>query len=130
MKNITIVILLQFTLLTSQGQDYALFRSRIQSFFEYGALPDSAERARKINDVWGSLQTDKQIPFAVEDSVAFLYRGQAHNVKWTGDFNAWGYHKDFDNQGRLIPGTDIWILRTSVPKDARLDYKIVLNSRS
>src|SRR5258706_12234003 len=113
MKNITIVILLQFTLLTSQGQDYALFRSRIQSFFKYGALPDSAEQARKINDVWGSLQTDKQIPFAVEDSVAFLYRGQAHNVKWTGDFNACGYHRDLDNPWRLIPGTASWFVRMS-----------------
>ncbi|HYC86124.1 MAG TPA: alpha/beta hydrolase-fold protein, partial [Chryseosolibacter sp.] len=29
--------------------------------------------------------------------------------------------------GTRIPGTDIWMLKTSFPKDARLDYKIVVN---
>ena len=127
---ITLAILFQCTVLLGQGQDYSLFQSRIKSFFEYGALPDSAERTKKINDLWSSLQTAQQIPFVVEDSVAFLYRGNAKSVEWTGDFNAWGYHKEFNNKGRLIPGTDVWMLKSSFPKDARLDYKIVLAGRT
>jgi enterochelin esterase family protein len=46
---------------------------------------------------------------------------------WMGDFNGWGYDKSFQNKGTRIPHTDIWILKASFPKDARLDYKIVVN---
>ncbi|HET9053264.1 MAG TPA: alpha/beta hydrolase-fold protein, partial [Cyclobacteriaceae bacterium] len=34
------------------------------------------------------------------------------------------------NTGTKIPGSDIWILRTAMPTDARLDYKIVLNENN
>jgi enterochelin esterase family protein len=127
---ITFVILFEFVIFLVQGQDYSLFRTRIKSFFEYGVLQDAAERTKKINDLWSSLQAAQQIPLVVEDSVAFLYRGNAKRVEWTGDFNEWGYHKDFANKGRLIPGTDIWILKASFPENARLDYKIVLEGRT
>src|SRR5690606_1005975 len=50
------------------------------------------------------------------------------SVHWMGDFNGWGYDKKFINAGKKIPGSDIWILRTSLPRDARLDYKIMLNA--
>lgn len=76
---------------------------------------------------WEELKTSGSIPFAVEDSVAFLYNGNAASVTWMGDFNGWGYDKTFKNTGARIPNSDIWILKTSLPKDARLDYKIMLN---
>ena len=44
-----------------------------------------------------------------------------------GDFNGWGYDKKFKNAGTKIPNSDLWIVRASLPKDARLDYKIMLN---
>jgi enterochelin esterase family protein len=53
--------------------------------------------------------------------------GEAKSVTWMGDFNAWGYDKKFQNKGHRIPNTNFWILKTSFPKDARFDYKIVLN---
>lgn len=65
-----------------------------------------------------------------EDSVAFLYRGEATSVSWIGDFNQWGYKSDFNSKGKRIPNTDIWILKASFPKDARLDYKIVINDQT
>jgi enterochelin esterase-like enzyme len=67
------------------------------------------------------------VPFVHEDSVAFLYRGEAQSVRWMGDFNGWGYDKKFQNKGTRIPNSDIWILKTSFPADARLDYKVVVN---
>lgn len=69
----------------------------------------------------------KGIPFVSGDSVAFLNKGDARSVAWMGDFNAWGYDHSFDNREKRIPGTDIWILKTSFPQDARLDYKIVID---
>lgn len=76
---------------------------------------------------WSELKAAGSIPYAVEDSVAFLYKGNANSVTWMGDFNGWGYDKKFKNAGTRIPNSDIWILRASLPKDARLDYKIMLN---
>ena len=69
----------------------------------------------------------RQIPFVAEDSVVFIYRGEATDVKWMGDFNGWGYNRNFKNVGTQLPGSDIWILKSSFPTDARLDYKIVVN---
>jgi len=90
MMRITLVILLEFATVLANGQDYSVFQSRIKSIAEYGALPDSAERSKKINELWSSLQNAHQIPLVIEDSVAFLYRGNAKTAEWTGDFNGWG----------------------------------------
>lgn len=76
---------------------------------------------------WNELKASGSIPYAVDDSVAFLYKGNATSVSWMGDFNGWGYDKKFKNAGTKIPNSDLWIVRASLPKDARLDYKIMLN---
>ncbi|HYG19776.1 MAG TPA: alpha/beta hydrolase-fold protein, partial [Ohtaekwangia sp.] len=83
--------------------------------------------AAEVDSTWDNLIQSQRIPFVVEDSVAFLYRGAATSVMWMGDFNGWGYDKKFQNKGTRIPGTDIWILKKSFPADARLDYRIILN---
>ena len=80
--------------------------------------------------VYQSLVDAKKIPLVENDSVAFLYKGEANSVVWMGDFNGWGYDANFPNKGKKIPHTNIWLLKTSFPKNARLDYKIVLNGDS
>lgn len=80
-----------------------------------------------VEQLWNGLIQSGNIPLVEQDSVAFLYRGEANTVRWMGDFNGWGYDKKFDNTGRKITGTNIWILKASFPADARLDYKIVIN---
>lgn len=100
------------------AQDYSEFTSTIQNL-QYG---DSLTRER----LWDQLRSSKKIPLTSHDSVAFMFRGKANSVSWMGDFNAWGYDKKLSVQGRLF-GKDLWILKASFPKDARLDYKILLN---
>jgi enterochelin esterase family protein len=73
------------------------------------------------------LKSSRQIPLIMGDSVAFLYRGTATSVAWMGDFNGWGYDKTFNNQGKKIPTTTIWVLKSRFPKNARLDYKILVD---
>ena len=103
----------------------------------YAQLPNSVQElvqtiqtTTALDEFWKELKKSNQIPFKVDDSVAFLYRGAAKSVEWMGDFNGSGYDKKFDNKGKKIANTDVWILKTSFPKDARLDYKIVLNGRN
>ncbi len=109
--------------LTAFSQDYSRYTATLTKLTSLSATGDSVQLAQ----LWNSLIEANSIPLAQEDSVAFLYRGDASSVAWMGDFNGWGYDKKFNNKGVKIPNTNIWLLRASFPKDARLDYKIILN---
>jgi enterochelin esterase-like enzyme len=101
-------------------QDYTAFTNLVQKLYTL-KTPD------EITETWNDLIESESIPLIEHDSVAFLFRGEAKSVVWMGDFNGWGYDKNFNNKGSRIPGTDIWVLKASFPMDARLDYKIVVN---
>lgn len=81
----------------------------------------------QVNTWWTDLNQSNSIPLVNNDSVLFLHRGNANTVEWMGDFNGWGYVKDFPNKGRKILNTDIWYLKCKFPSDARLDYKILID---
>jgi enterochelin esterase-like enzyme len=105
---------------SASAQDYSTFSSAITRLH---TAKDSAD----VEDLWRELVEAHKIPLVAEDSVAFLYRGQAKTVSWIGDFNEWGYRKELNTKGTRIPGSDIWIFKTSFPKDARLDYRILID---
>jgi hypothetical protein len=90
------------------AQDYSSFTGTIQKLYQL-------KSPEVINQAWNDLVESENIPMIYKDSVAFLYRGEARSVVWMGDFNGWGYTKNFDNKGKRIPGTDIWILKTIFP---------------
>lgn len=115
MKNFLLACCFLLSISASNAQDYSAFTTTIAK------LHSSPEQT------WNELKAAGSIPYAVEDSVAFLYKGNATSVTWMGDFNGWGYDKKFKNSGTKIPNSDIWVLRASLPKDARMDYKIMLN---
>lgn len=125
MKKLLLIFLLaQYTLL---AQDYSQFKSTLASFAAISKIEDQNERTIKLGEIWNSLVERHAIPLTQEDSVAFLYRGNAKSVSWMGDFNGWGYDKNYKSTGTQIKNTDVWIFKASFPKDARLDYKIVLD---
>ena len=117
MKYPLALILLFILQLQITAQDYSEFTSTIKS------LSDTAT----YEQTWNQLVENQKIPLVVEDSVAFLYRGEARSISWVGDFNGWGYYKEFNNKVVRIPQTDLWMLKASFPQDARLDYKIMRN---
>lgn len=84
----------------------------------------------QVNNWWIDLNQSNSIPLIQNDSVLFLYRGNATTVEWMGDFNGWGYVKDFANKGRKIINTDVWYLKCKFPTDARLDYKILIDGNN
>lgn len=114
-----ITSLLCLVLTSASAQNYTEFRSTINS------LGNTSPSER--DSLWNALVEAKRIPLVVEDSVAFLYRGPSASVSWIGDFNEWGYRKEIDTRGRKLAGTDIWIFKTSFPKDARLDYRVLVD---
>src|SRR6478735_12216346 len=110
------------------GQDYSLFKKTFSDFDKASKITDTRQRQETFNTLWNSLKESKRIPLVVEDSVLFFYQGEGENVQWTGDFNGWGYDKKFNSTGKKFAGSDIWYLKSSFPKNARLDYKIIVNS--
>lgn len=115
-----LVICIGYAQFTLAQQDYTGFTKALQKL---SAAKSQNDAQRLLNEI-----TDHQnIPLTYDDSVAFIFSGEAETVSWTGDFNAWGYDKRFNGTGQRVPNTDVWILKASFPKDARFDYKIILN---
>jgi enterochelin esterase family protein len=115
--------------LDSIGQDYSQFKIAFEQLKQFGLIIDSTKQNGEIQKWLSSLRESNQVPFATEDSVLFLYHGKANSVSWMGDFNGWGYDTQFKNQGKKFANTSLWYLKSSLPKDARVDYKIILNGK-
>ena len=112
-----------FLLVNAQAQHYELLKNKMA---EVLAISKSGSK-ENLETWWNALRQANQIPLVAEDSVYFFYKGSAISVDWIGDFNGWGYEKTFPNKGSQLAGTDIWILKSALPKDARLDYKIIID---
>jgi enterochelin esterase-like enzyme len=98
-----------------------------QTLEEVASIEEESLRTEKLNALWDSLKTNKQIPFVHGDSAAFLYRGDAEIVKWAGDFNGWNPNYE-GFSGEKVGLSNIWMVKAKFPLDARLDYKIVRNT--
>lgn len=88
---------------------------------------DLGIRASKAKEVYDTLLKAQKIPFVYEDTVLFLYYGDAEKVNWHGDHNRWSQEKSVPSEGIRIEGTDLWYLKVQLDRDARIDYKVVLN---
>ncbi len=86
------------------------------------ALPESRRHAA-LDALWERLARGHQIPFAVGDTAVLLFRGEAKQVAWAGDFTGWQPRL----AGTRLPGTDLWYRAVRLPADARMDYKLVLD---
>jgi enterochelin esterase-like enzyme len=106
-------------------ESFSQFKNTLDSLvnIKNSQLRESAQTA-----FWDTLRVYNQIPFVMGNSIAFLYKGKADSVLWHGDFDGWN-PKSNDFKGTKIGLGDIWICTASFPKDARLDYKIVVDGK-
>ncbi|MCD4696633.1 MAG: T9SS type A sorting domain-containing protein [Bacteroidales bacterium] len=116
-------------LFASAAQD-----SLFESFTEFkntldslANIENSSVRDSVLEAFWDTLKVHRQVPFVLGDSVAFLYKGSANTVSWAGDFNGWNPSAS-EYKGKKVGLSNIWKCETTFPGDARLDYKIVVNS--
>lgn len=79
--------------------------------------------------LWDYLELSENIPFAIDDSVAFLFKGDAKSIQFNGDFNGWGRDTSLNTKALLQNSTDIWWLPVQLPSNARIDYKVVINDK-
>ena len=112
---------------TTLGQ-YKSFSDFHHDLDRVTSMADPAARATEISGLWTRLKSDNQIPFRMGDSVAFLYRGEATAVSWAGDFSGWKPAEP-GFTGTKSGLSDIWVAFCRFPKDARLDYKVVVDGK-
>ncbi|WP_456428363.1 alpha/beta hydrolase-fold protein [Rhodocaloribacter sp.] len=98
---------------------YAAFHDSLTAVVN---VEDAAVRDSLLDVFWDDLLDGNQVPYAQGESVAFLYRGAASSVAWRGDFNGWG-----ESPGVRLGDTDVWMFETTLPADARTDYKVFRN---
>ncbi|MFN3561655.1 MAG: alpha/beta hydrolase-fold protein [Chloroherpetonaceae bacterium] len=98
-----------------------------ESLFSISSLRESELRTGLCDALWVALCKTEQVPFKLGPRVAFLYKGEAKQVQWQGDFNAWGNARSINSQGERVGKSDIWILERELPRNARIDYKIVVD---
>ena len=110
------------------GYPYKTFMDFHKDIASITSLADPAECNRQVNGLWDKLKADKQIPFRLGDSVAFLYRGDAKAVSWAGDFNGW-HPGQPGFTGTKTGQANIWIALQKFPENARFDYKIVVDDQ-
>ncbi|MBX7127230.1 MAG: hypothetical protein K1X47_16160 [Cyclobacteriaceae bacterium] len=125
----TLLSLLLIVCLSPLRAQTSEFTASVSALIRIGTIESAEEQLQQAALWWTQHQEKGQIPLIAGDSVAFLYKGDAHTVKWMGDFNAWGYDKNVANSGTRIGKTDIWLWRTSFPGDARFDYKIAVDDK-
>jgi enterochelin esterase family protein len=100
-----------------------------ESLFSIASLRESELRTGLCEALWVALCKTEQVPFKLGPRVAFLYKGEAKQVQWQGDFNAWGNARSINPQGERVGKSDMWILERELPRSARIDYKIVVDGQ-
>ena len=99
---------------------YEDFRTTL---FTAAENPNPVLRDAELDALFASLESAGQVPFAIGDHAAFLYRGSGGSVAWPGDYNGWST----TTPAQRIGTSDVWILEQTLPSDARTDYKLFLN---
>ncbi|MDD2565030.1 MAG: alpha/beta hydrolase-fold protein [Salinivirgaceae bacterium] len=107
-------------------KEFESFDEFRQTLDEMARVRDSKMRDSLLNLFWDSLSVNHKIPFVLDTSVCFLYRGDAKEVSWIGDFNAWNSDDKY-YRGNEIRGTDLWILEKNYDNEAKFDYKVLVN---
>jgi len=101
---------------------FATFAQFTDSLAAIGAIADADTRDDALDALWTDLVAAEQIPFALGDSAAFLYRGSASTVQVAGDHSSWS-----PRPLSRIGQSEAWLRVYSFPEAARLDYKLIVN---
>lgn len=97
--------------------DFIAFRGEI-------AAMDAVEAQTRVDEVWQELVSSGRVPLVLGDKIAFLYKGKAESVSFSGVFNGWSVP---GLAAMRVGSTDLWYQFLQVPLASRIEYKIILN---
>lgn len=102
---------------------YQAFKDELSAI---AATAGTERRMERLDLLWSRLRDAGQVPYAQGDRYALLYRGEAKSVAFAGDHTNW---KPNDTATRVAE-TDLWIFEGTLPADARIDYKVVVDGQN
>ncbi len=82
-------------------------------------------KGKSANAFWERVVAEKRMPLIFGETVVFLYRGEGKTVEWRGDHVGW--RPSEEARGKRIGRSDIWQYRRAFERDARIDYKLVVD---
>lgn len=107
-----------------RGQVFESYQAFKDELTAIGNTADATARTQRLNTLWNSLRAAGQVPYAQDNKYAFLYRGSASSLAFAGDHNNW---QPNSGPATRVTGTDLWYREGTLPTDARVDYKVVVN---
>jgi enterochelin esterase family protein len=118
------LVVLLFLLVLSQpaGAD-----TPFASLSELEKSIQAVESGGDAEALWRRVLAHRTMPLIFDQTAVFFWRGDAGSLEWRGDFNLWKSTEE--TRGKRIGNSNIRYLQRSFPRDARLDYKIVLNGQ-
>jgi enterochelin esterase-like enzyme len=122
MHRISIQLLLLLTLVPNVFANNA---KPFESLAELRKEMKGVVQSGQADSFWTRVVVHKVMPLIFDQNVIFFWRGDAKSVEWRGDFSSWDSAPE--NHGKRLGKTNIWFYEQSLPRDARLDYKLVLN---
>ncbi|MEM1043795.1 MAG: alpha/beta hydrolase-fold protein [Bacteroidota bacterium] len=102
---------------------FETFQQFTDSLEAVAAIPDPDEREAATDAFWDALVAAEQVPFALGDSVAYLYRGPGTTVRLAGDHNRW--NPSAEAALAFVGQSDVRWRIHRFPEAARLEYKLV-----
>lgn len=101
-----------------------LYSQTFDEFIKSVKSSDIIQKEEIINKYFQSIHT---YPIIVNQSIVhFIYIGEAKSVKIAGDATGWQPKINLEN----VPDTNLWFKTIKYEKDARLDYKFVVNDKN
>ena len=108
----------------------ACANANVKHFESLQELRSEMEAVRKsgITDpFWSRVLSHHSMPIVFGKDAILFWRGPGESVEWRGDFSSW--EATPETPGKRLGNTNIWYYEISLPPDARLDYKIVVNGK-
>ncbi|UCE13736.1 MAG: hypothetical protein JSV04_00840 [Candidatus Heimdallarchaeota archaeon] len=101
-------------------------QSQFSSFNDFlnqvNLAPTAAEKDQLIQSYLSQQRNAVNIPITEQENCTFIYYGVALTVQVAGDFNGWS-----GEDLQKISDTNLWYITKEFPRDARLDYKLIVD---
>lgn len=118
---------LYFTPSIAQSNHTKKAKKLLRALIEIEQISDKNLQQIKVDELWYKLISSNSIPYISGKSIVFLFKGNYNSVHFVGDMTSWQIDEKF--KAKRLEDSDLWYLKSSFPKNARLDYKIVLNEQ-
>ena len=100
-------------------------QSEFQNFISHvNSLSTDLDKSAAVDSFIAYAKT-KGIPFIENNTANFIYRSNVSRIQLAGDMTGWNPHpRDFSK----LAGTNFFYFSADYEKNARLDYKFIINS--